>query len=179
MDLLVDRLPTPIGRLILVCGGDALRALDFGDEEGDVRRWLDRHYGAYRLMGGRAPTAFRQGIEEYFEGRLDSLDDVPVEAAGTSFQRVVWSAMRKIPPGATVTYGQLAGRIGKPQSSRAVGAASGSNPVPVVVPCHRVVGANGGLTGYGGGLDRKRWLLAHEGALGAWTEQRPRTSASR
>ena len=96
---------------------------------------------------------------------------MPVEAAGTAFQQLVQSALREIPAGTTVTYGQLARRIGHPGSSRAVGMASGSNPVPIVVPCHRVIGANGALTGYGGGLDRKRWLLAHEGAPAGRAEQ--------
>lgn len=164
MILLLDRLPSPIGPIVLVCGGEALHALSFGDDERHLRPWLARHYGAYRLSSGRAPAAIRQPIEEYFEGRLDGLDRVPVEAAGTLFQKAVWSVLREIPPGATMSYGQVAARIGKPRSSRAVGMANGSNPVAIVVPCHRVIGADGTLTGYGGGLDRKRWLLAHERA---------------
>ena len=172
MDLLLDRLPTPIGTILLVCAGDALCALDFGDGESRLHRWLGRHYGAYRLAPERAPAAIRHRLGEYFEGRFESLEHVPVEAAGTAFQQRVWSALREIPAGTTVTYGQLARRIGHPGSSRAVGMASGSNPVPIVVPCHRVIGANGALIGYGGGLDRKRWLLAHEGAPAARAEQR-------
>ncbi len=165
MDLLLDRLPSPIGTIVLVCGGGVLRAVDFDGDEGWMRRWLGRQYGPYRLVPGRAPAAIRGRVEAYFEGHLESLDQVPVETAGTPFQEMVWSALRTIPAGTTATYGQLAARIGKPRSSRAVGAASGANPVPIVVPCHRVIGANGALTGYGGGLDRKRWLLAHEQAL--------------
>ena len=167
MDLLLDRLPSPIGTIVLVCGGGALRAVNFDGDDGWMRRWLGRHYGPYRLVPGRAPAAIRGPVEAYFRGHLESLDQVPVETAGTPFQQMVWSALRTIPVGTTVTYGQLAARIGKPRSSRAVGAASGANPVPIVVPCHRVIGANGTLTGYGGGLDRKRWLLAHERALPA------------
>lgn len=165
MELLLDRLPSPVGTIVLVCGGATLRALSFRDDEGQLRRWLDRHYGAYRLTSARAPAPIRHPIEEYFEGSLAALDRVPVEAAGTPFQTLVWSALRQIPAGTTVTYRQLAARIGKPRSSRAVGMANGSNPVAIVVPCHRVIGANGALTGYGGGLERKRWLLAHERAL--------------
>lgn len=165
MDLLLDRLPSPIGTIVLICDGGALRALDFGEDEGRVRRWLGRHYGECRLLPGRAPAAIRNRIEEYFEGRLESLDQVPVDTVGTPFQKLVWSALREIPVGTTVTYGKLAARIGHLRSSRAVGMATGSNPVAIVVPCHRVIGANGTLTGYGGGLDRKRWLLAHERAL--------------
>ena len=171
MDLLLDRLPTPIGTILLVCGGDALRALDFGDGESRLHRWLRRRYGACRVAPEKAPAAIRHRLEEYFEGRFESLDHIPVDAAGTAFQQLVWSAMREIPAGTTVTYGQLARRIGHPGSSRAVGMASGSNPVPIVVPCHRVIGADGALTGYGGGLDRKRWLLAHEGAPAGRAEQ--------
>jgi methylated-DNA-[protein]-cysteine S-methyltransferase len=164
MVLLLDRLPSPVGPIVLVCGGEALRALSFGDDEGHLRPWLVRHYGEHRLAPERAPATIRHRIEEYFEGHLEALDRVPVETAGTPFQTLVWSALREIPAGTTVTYGQLAARIGKPRSSRAVGMANGSNPVAIVVPCHRVIGADGTLTGYGGGLDRKRWLLAHERA---------------
>lgn len=173
MDLSLDRLPSPIGTILLVCAGDALRALDFGDDEDRMRRLLDRHYREYRLAPGRAPAAIRARIEGYFEGEFKSLDRVPVETGGTPFQRLVWSALREVPAGTTVTYGHLAVRIGRPRATRAVGMANGSNPVPIVVPCHRVIGANGALTGYGGGLDRKRWLLAHERALLARAELFP------
>ncbi len=173
MDLLLDRLPTPIGRFVLVCGGGVLRAAAFDGDQDWMRRWLGRQYGPYRLTHGRAPAPIRGPIEAYFDGHLESLDEVPVETAGTPFQTIVWSALRTIPVGTTVTYGQLAARIGKPGSSRAVGMANGSNPIPIVVPCHRVIGANGALTGYGGGLDRKRWLLAHERALPAEGELFP------
>ena len=178
MDLLLDRLPSPIGTIMLVCGGGALRAVDFDGDEGWMRRWLSRHYGQYRLTPGRAPAAIRARVEAYFQGHLEVLDQVPVETAGTPFQRMVWSALRAIPAGTTVTYGQLAASIGKPRSSRAVGMASGSNPVPIVVPCHRVIGADGALTGYGGGLDRKRWLLSHERALPAGVELFPASTSS-
>ena len=173
MDLSLDRLPSPIGTILLVCGGDALRALDFGDDEDRMRRLLDRHYRKCRLALGRAPAAIRTRIEGYFEGEFKSLDRVPVETGGTPFQRLVWSALREVPAGTTVTYGHVATRIGRPQATRAVGMANASNPVPIVVPCHRVIGANGALTGYGGGLDRKRWLLAHERALLACVELFP------
>lgn len=173
MDLLLDRLPSPIGTIVLVCGGGVLRALAFDGDHDWMHRWLGRQYGPSALAPGRAPAAIRGRVEAYFAGHLGSLDEVPVDTAGTPFQQMVWSALRAIPVGTTVTYGQLAARIGKPRSSRAVGMASGSNPVPIVVPCHRVIGANGTLTGYGGGLDRKRWLLAHERALPARVELFP------
>jgi methylated-DNA-[protein]-cysteine S-methyltransferase len=115
------------------------------------------------LRDGRAPRAVLAPLEAYFAGDLGALRAIPVATAGTAFQRAVWSALREIPPGTTLGYGALARRIGRPSAIRAVGAANGANPVSVVVPCHRLVGAGGALTGYGGGLARKRWLLAHEG----------------
>jgi methylated-DNA-[protein]-cysteine S-methyltransferase len=103
-------------------------------------------------------------MKNYFAGELGAIDDLPVKTAGTPFQRAVWSALREIPLGATESYGKLAERIGRPTAVRAVGLANGSNPIGIVVPCHRVIGANGSLTGYGGGMERKRWLLEHEKA---------------
>lgn len=103
-------------------------------------------------------------LRAYFEGALESLDGIDVELAGTPFQRSVWAFLRTIPCGETVSYLDVAEGIGRPTSARAVGNAVGSNPVPLVVPCHRVIASGGGLGGFGGGLDRKRWLLAHEGA---------------
>jgi methylated-DNA-[protein]-cysteine S-methyltransferase len=114
------------------------------------------------LDEGAAPKSIVKVLNAYFAGELDALNDVPVATGGTEFQRKVWRALRMIPAGATMSYGELAAKIGRPSASRAVGAANGSNPVAIVVPCHRVIGANGTLTGYGGGLPRKRWLLDHE-----------------
>ncbi|HEY7307673.1 MAG TPA: methylated-DNA--[protein]-cysteine S-methyltransferase, partial [Bryobacteraceae bacterium] len=101
-------------------------------------------------------------IARYFRGELNAIDRLPVETAGTGFQREVWGALREIKCGTTVSYAQLAMQIGRPTAVRAVGLANGSNPVGIVVPCHRVIGSDGSLTGYGGGIDRKRWLLEHE-----------------
>ena len=98
----------------------------------------------------------------YFEGEITAIDKLPTATNGTGFQREVWAELRRIPPATTISYGQLAERIGRPKAVRAVGMANGSNPVGVVVPCHRVIGSNGKLTGYGGGLHRKEWLLRHE-----------------
>lgn len=165
MDLLLDRLPSPIGTLLLVWQEDALRALDFGDNEARFERMLRVRYGAFRLEPLRAPASIRDPIEAYFQGELTAIDSVPVETNGTPFQQQVWKALREIPAGRTTSYGALAARIGRAGASRAVGLANGSNPVGLVVPCHRVIGANGALTGYGGGMDRKRWLLDHEQAL--------------
>lgn len=163
--LLLDRVPTPIGESLLVTDdGGRLRALDWSDYEPRLKRLLRRHYGAPALSLGRAPAPIRAALDAYFAGDLAALDAIPCATGGTAFQRAVWAALRAIRPGETLSYGALAARIGAPKAVRAVGLANGANPIGVVVPCHRVIGADGSLTGYGGGLERKRWLLAHEGA---------------
>ena len=160
MKLLLERLPSPLGTMLLVSDGEALRALDFADYEDRMHRLLRLHYGAYTLTPGAVPLG--QAVRAYFAGDLTALDALPVQTGGTAFQRLVWSELRLIPSGATVAYGELAGRIGRAGASRAVGLANAANPVAIVVPCHRVIGADASLTGYGGGLHRKQWLLAHE-----------------
>jgi O-6-methylguanine DNA methyltransferase len=164
MNLTIDRLSTPIGTLLLVSDDDGrVRALDFDDGEARMLRLLKTHYGDPTLAPGPAPAALRCALEAYFAGDLGAIDDVPVATGGTPFQRTVWAALRRIPAGTTTSYGALAAIIGRPAAMRAVGLAVGSNPIAVVVPCHRVIGADYSLTGYGGGLPRKRWLLEHEG----------------
>jgi methylated-DNA-[protein]-cysteine S-methyltransferase len=179
--LLVARLPSPIGIMLLASDSEgALRALDWEDHAARMEALLRRQYGrSLTLRDGKAPAALRQALEAYFDGTLAALHDLPVTTAGTPFQRQVWAALRRIPPGTTLSYGALAARIGRTAAVRAVGAANGANPVSIVVPCHRVIGADATLTGYGGGLERKRWLLAHEGALPGGAAQQPgRGSAS-
>lgn len=141
-----------------------LRALDWQDCEHRMRDLLRRHYGAVALREQGAPTDMRAALSAYFEGELDRLQTIAWRVAGTPFQRKVWTALAKIPPGATLSYGAFAARLGVPRAVRAVGHANGANPISVVLPCHRLVGADGSLVKYGGGLERKRWLLAHEGA---------------
>jgi methylated-DNA-[protein]-cysteine S-methyltransferase len=162
----LDRIPTPIGGLLVAVDPEArLRILDFDDYDERMRRLLRRQYGTdgVRLAEGRAPASVRDPIEAYFAGEITAIDAIPVKAAGTPFQREVWAALRTIPAGATMSYGALARQIGRPAAVRAVGLANGANPIGVVVPCHRVIGADASLTGYGGGIERKRWLLVHEG----------------
>jgi methylated-DNA-[protein]-cysteine S-methyltransferase len=165
LELLIDRIDTPIGELLLVadCAGK-LRALDWMDYEDRMLRLLRLHYGKdrYTLVPTRNPHGLRDTMERYFSGDIHAIDDVEVKTAGTPFQRSVWNELRNIPCGSITSYGRLAEQIERPTAVRAVGLANGSNPIGIVVPCHRVVGANGSLTGYGGGLDRKRWLLNHE-----------------
>ena len=160
-----DLLDTPIGKMTIVADHQGnLRAVDWTDHESRTRHFLRLHYGedAIKLDAARDPNGLTSAIGKYFAGELTSIDALPVQTAGTPFQREVWRALREIPCGTTISYAQLAERIGRPTAVRAVGLANGANPVGVVVPCHRVIGANGSLTGYGGGLERKRWLLEHE-----------------
>jgi len=162
---MVDRIDTPIGEMMIAFDEKGnLRAVDWTDYEPRMQSILRRQYGAngFTLEPGKCPQRITDAINRYFSGDLAALDTLPVATAGTPFQRAVWQALREIPCGTTVSYAALAQKIGKPTAMRAVGLANGSNPVGVIVPCHRVIGANGSLTGYGGGLDRKRWLLDHE-----------------
>ena len=164
--LQIDTLDTPIGVTLLVTDAEGmLRALDFQDYEHRMQRLLRLHYGDVALRRGAAPRLVRERLECYFAGDLGTLADIEWRTAGTEFQRSVWRALTRIGVGVTTTYGSLARSLGVPNAARAVGLANGSNPVGIVVPCHRVIGASGALTGYGGGLHRKQWLLRHEGAL--------------
>ena len=167
LEFLTDSLATPIGELIYVCDREgALRMIDWSDHNPRGERLLTIHYGkgGYALIQQRDPFGLTTRLDTYFAGDIHAIDDIPTATAGTAFQRDVWRALREIPAAETISYGKLAERIGRPRAVRAVGLANGSNPVGVVVPCHRVIGANGSLTGYGGGLHRKEWLLAHERA---------------
>ena len=163
MQLTLTRYAAPVGEIVLVTDSDAmLRALDFADYEERMLRLLARHYGRFDLREGEAPATITSALDRYFAGDTTALDALPVATGGTEFQRTVWAALRTIPAGATTGYGALAAKIGKPGAARAVGLANGLNPIGIVVPCHRVIGANGTLTGYAGGVERKRWLLEHE-----------------
>ena len=165
LQLLIDRIDTPIGEMIVVADHDgSLRATDWTEHEARMRRLLRLHYGegGFRLDPARNPNGLSDAIKGYFAGDLQAIDNLPVQTAGTPFQREVWRALGGIACGTTLSYARLAERIGRPAAVRAVGLANGSNPIGIVVPCHRVIGANGSLTGYGGGIERKRWLLQHE-----------------
>jgi len=164
LSLYVDRLETPAGELLLVADDEArLRAVSWTDYEHRLHDTLLQHCGPFRLEARDDPGGVTAVMSAYFKGDLCALDRLGVHTAGTPFQRAVWSALREIPCGTTISYGTLAARIGRPSAVRAVGLANGANPIGIVVPCHRVIGGNGALTGYGGGLERKRWLLEHEG----------------
>ena len=163
MHLLLERWNSPISPLLIITDQDgSLRALEFGENEDRLRRLLRAQYGEFTLEPGKAPAAITKALAAYFRGDLAALDQLATATNGTPFQREVWRALRQIPAGTTISYGELAKRVGRPSASRAVGAANGANPIPIVVPCHRVIGANGSLTGFGSGLPRKKWLLEHE-----------------
>ena len=174
------QLRTPIGELLLATDADAcIHALDWLDYEPRMLQLLARHHPGCALSAAPAPQGVARALEAYFAGELHALDALPVAAIGTPFQRAVWSALRRIPVGKTYSYGQLAAALQRPAAVRAVGLANGQNPIGVVVPCHRVIGASGALTGYAGGLARKQWLLEHEGVqLAAPARQLPLTAAS-
>lgn len=160
--LLLERLETPLGEMQLVSDNESrLRTADWTSHAARMHQLLARHSPGFRLIpGGAHGTA----LAHYFAGNLARIDTLPVFTQGTAFQQSVWTALRLIQAGHTLTYAALAARIGRPHAIRAVGAANGANPLSIVVPCHRLIGTDGSLTGYGGGVERKAWLLAHEGA---------------
>jgi methylated-DNA-[protein]-cysteine S-methyltransferase len=166
LDFLIDRIATPIGELIVIADRKGrLRTVDWTDHEERMKLLLDRYYGkgGYRLTPRRDPDGLASAMRRYFEGDIGVLVDMPVATAGTPFQNSVWRALRGIGHGTTISYAELARRIDRPKAVRAAGLANGQNPISIVVPCHRVIGSDGSLTGYGGGLERKQWLLRHEG----------------
>lgn len=158
---------TPLGPLVVWVHGAAVVGLEFAGER-DRRHQaivhLERHLGAFETRAERDPAGAASRLARYFAGDREALEDQPVAHHGTAFQVSVWRKLRTIRPGRTWTYAQLAAALGKPTATRAVGAANGANPIALFVPCHRVIAADRTLWGYGGGLARKRWLLAHEGA---------------
>jgi methylated-DNA-[protein]-cysteine S-methyltransferase len=164
--LALNRLPSPIGTMLLLSDErQRLRALDWEDHEARLRTLLRRQYGdKVRLVETSKASPACQAMAAYFAGELTAIDRIEVETGGTEFQKKVWQALRSVPAGTTATYAQMAARIGSPAAIRATGAANGANPVSIVVPCHRLVGSDGKLVKYGGGLHRKDWLLRHEGA---------------
>jgi methylated-DNA-[protein]-cysteine S-methyltransferase len=162
--ILIDTLDSPVGVLTIAERAGRVCLLHFGPDGAGLDQMFERWYpGEPRA---RQPIAgLKALLERYFNGETAVLDSIPVELNGTDFQQTVWKALRRIPCGTTISYAELAKRVGDPAAVRAVGTANGANPVAVIVPCHRVIGSNGKLTGYGGGLDRKQWLLAHEGVV--------------
>jgi methylated-DNA-[protein]-cysteine S-methyltransferase len=168
LTLLEDKIATPLGPLWVLCDETFhLRAVEWEEHSDRMNELLDIHYRkeGYTRITATNPGGLSRKLLDYFEGDLAVIDSLPTATAGTPFQREVWKALREIPCGHVMHYGQLAERLGRIGAARAVGAANGSNPVSIVVPCHRVIGRNGTMTGYAGGVQRKEWLLRHEGYL--------------
>ncbi len=164
--LRLDRVDTPTGVMRVVADGEGrLRALDWETHDTRMQRLLRLRCGpGVELAAEDDPSGVSTKLRRWFAGDLDAFEGVEIELGGTPFQREVWAALRAIPAGETLSYGALAARIGRPAAVRAVGLANGANAVALAVPCHRVIGKDASLTGYGGGLERKRWLLDHERA---------------
>lgn len=158
-----DEVSSPIGRILVALLDDELAALDFEGHHDRLQRLLERRFGPFTLSSERNPAHICDAIRSYFDGDLNALGKTSLALHGSPFQERAWQALRTIPPGQYATYAEQAVKIGAPRAARAVGHANALNPVAIAVPCHRVIGTSRSLTGYAGGLDRKRWLLAHEG----------------
>jgi methylated-DNA-[protein]-cysteine S-methyltransferase len=152
---------SPVGKLVAVARGEKLATLVFEDHWPKERSALERRFGKIEFRS-QFPKKLAAGLSAYLQGDVTAIDALPVDVGGTPFQMKVWKALRTIPAGETISYAELARRAGSPRAVRAAGNANGRNPVSVVIPCHRVIHADGSIGGYGGGLPRKRWLLAHE-----------------
>jgi methylated-DNA-[protein]-cysteine S-methyltransferase len=165
MKLKTATVRSPVGDIFFVVKDETLVGLVFDDHRDELCAELRRRYGDFELVPARDPAGVTARLRRYLDGDLRALDDITVETGGTRFQRAVWQALRDVPAGQTRSYADLARAVGAPKAVRAVGAANGKNPVSLVLPCHRIIASDGTLCGYGGGLERKRWLLVHEGAL--------------
>jgi methylated-DNA-[protein]-cysteine S-methyltransferase len=164
----LSKFPSPVGELWLVVDErEQVLALEYADHKGRLHRGLRERYGSYELIDTIAPAAITNAFARYFDGDLTALDGIVTAASGSDLQQQVWQALRRIPAGRTASYGELAHSLGfsDPRAAIDIGAANGANPIQIIVPCHRVIGKNGDLKGYAGGVHRKRWLLEHEGAL--------------
>ena len=163
--ILTDSISTPIGSMTLVAQDGVLLFLEFDDVKDRVARQMKLRFGQAELQPATNPFGFSHTMRDYFAGHISVIDTILTDGGGTSFEQQVWAELRKIPAGTTQSYGEIARNLGDLNLARAVGTANGRNPIAIVVPCHRVIGADGSMTGYGGGLARKEWLLRHEGAL--------------
>lgn len=157
---------SPIGDLLLATLDGAVCLLEFGEGRAVAHRYLQRRFPGSDQLRRRGPAQVRAALDGYFAGDLAAVDGLTVLARGTPFQLRVWQQLRRIPAGRTASYSDIAAAIGQPTAVRAVGLANGRNPVSIIVPCHRIIGRDGSLTGYGGGLAVKAWLLRHEGVGG-------------
>ncbi len=157
-----ETLATPLGEMVVVTSDRAVHLVDFADCEDRRRTLADRHLGKTGITDRAPVSPASRALHAYFSGDVTAIDRLDVATSGTSFQEEVWAALRRIPAGHTCGYGVMAERLGRPNAARAVGRANGLNPVSIIIPCHRLVGASGSLTGYAGGIERKKWLVRHE-----------------
>jgi O-6-methylguanine DNA methyltransferase len=179
MKILYTTISSPVGPIAVAWKDDAVVSLNMeeakqrqgwdtdyeaGGPHARMRKRAARRFGDVELEPADANAAPTRALERYFGGDLGALDEIPVDPGGTEFQAAVWAGLRRIPAGRTMTYGELAASVGRPGAARAAGGAVGSNPIAIIIPCHRIIGSNRRLTGFGGGLRRKRWLLQHERA---------------
>jgi methylated-DNA-[protein]-cysteine S-methyltransferase len=162
---LTERFETPVGPMVLVAHDGVVLLFEFEGTPGRIERQMRLRFGDVDLEPATNPFGISDRIRDYFAGDIHAIDDILTDGGGTDFEIRVWAELRKIPTGTTVSYGHIARKLGDVQLSRAVGTANGRNPIAIIVPCHRVIGADGSMTGYGGGLQNKEWLLRHEGAL--------------
>lgn len=183
MDLTETTLQSPIGPLRLVASDAGLCRMAFDGSSAELRRALERRFGHVRFAEARGRRALldraRRALERYFSGAREDFDGIPLDPGGTEFQRAVWSALARIPSGQTRSYGDIAAQVRRPRAMRAVGSANRVNPIPVIVPCHRVIGSDGALRGYAGRVDRKEWLLGHEARRGRDTVVAAQAAAQR
>ncbi|MEO6607688.1 MAG: methylated-DNA--[protein]-cysteine S-methyltransferase [Aestuariivirga sp.] len=151
--------------MVLVAHDGVVLLFEFEGTARRIERQMRARFGDVDLQAATNPFGISDQIRSYFAGDIHAVDNILTDGGGTEFERQVWAELRKIPVGTTVAYGHIARKLGDVQLSRAVGTANGRNPIAIIVPCHRVIGADGSMTGYGGGLQNKEWLLRHEGAL--------------
>jgi methylated-DNA-[protein]-cysteine S-methyltransferase len=164
-NLLSDRIDTPLGAILVLARDGKLVGLSFDDSSGWGERDIERRFPDCKILPTDNPCGFSNHLKAYFSGNVAAIEDIPTEAEGSPFEMRVWAELKRIPPGTTASYGEIAKRVGDKDAARAVGIANNRNPIAIVVPCHRVIGADGTLVGYGGGLERKSWLLRHEGVF--------------
>ncbi|MXZ81801.1 MAG: methylated-DNA--[protein]-cysteine S-methyltransferase [Gammaproteobacteria bacterium] len=157
--------PGPLGDIRVVFDDGVLVLLDFDENSERIEKLLGKRYGSHSLQPVSCSSRIRESLEKYFDGDFKALDRIEMDPGGTAFQRTVWDALGRIPAGESRSYTELAGEIGMPKAARAVGNANARNPISIAIPCHRVIGRNGRLSGYAGGVSRQQWLLQHEGAI--------------
>lgn len=164
MNLRISELATPIGPLALAASEQGLCGVDLAGDRDLLLERMRRRFGTITAVTESDLAGVSDRLDAYFSGELAALAKIPIDPVGTAFQRTVWAVLMEIPIGQTISYAEEARRIGRPSATRAVAMANGANPIAIVIPCHRVIAADGSLGGYGGGLHRKEWLLRHEGA---------------